>query len=116
MSSVIQSFSILDLPLLFGVVGFTGYSDARVTFVRGFLIIRQSGYFTMLWQHFDHETSIRMELRAATEALRYAPEGMTVWATPDSQYVRKRVVEWMPKWKRNGWENSKKQGVANAIL
>jgi ribonuclease HI len=70
----------------------------------------------MLWQHFDHETNNTMELRAGTEALRYVAANMVVWVTTDSQYVRKGVLEWMPKWKRNGWKNSKKQGVANAVL
>jgi ribonuclease HI len=41
-------------------------------------IIRQSGRFTMIWQHFDHATNNTMELRAATQALRHAPEGMAV--------------------------------------
>jgi hypothetical protein len=41
---------------------------------------------------------------------------MVVWVTTDSQYVHEGVLDWMPKWKRNGWKNSKKQGVANAVL
>jgi ribonuclease HI len=41
-------------------------------------VIRQSGRFTMMWQYFDHATSNTMELRAATEALRYVPANMAV--------------------------------------
>jgi ribonuclease HI len=41
---------------------------------------------------------------------------MVVWVSSDSQYVRKGILEWIRKWKRNGWRNSKKQGVANATL
>jgi ribonuclease HI len=79
-------------------------------------VITQNKRFTMLWQHFNHATNNTMELKAATEALRYVPEGMAVWITTDLQYVRNRGLEWMPMWKRKGWKNSKKQGVANAIL
>jgi ribonuclease HI len=70
----------------------------------------------MLRQHFDHATNSTMELRAATEALRYVRAGMVVWVTTDSQYVRKGVLKSMSKWKWNGWKNSKKQGVENAVL
>jgi hypothetical protein len=41
---------------------------------------------------------------------------MVVWLSTDSQYVQKGISEWMPKWKRNSWRNSKKAGVANKSL
>jgi ribonuclease HI len=41
---------------------------------------------------------------------------MVVRLSTDSQYAQKGIDEWMPKWKRNGWKNSKKAGVANKSL
>jgi hypothetical protein len=41
---------------------------------------------------------------------------MTIWLSADSQYVQKGINDWIPKWKRNGWRNSKKAGVANKAL
>jgi ribonuclease HI len=75
-------------------------------------VIRQSRNFTMLWRHFPHGVNNMIELRPAVQELKHLPANMNVWVTTDSQYVRKGVLEWMPKWKRNGWKNSKKQGVS----
>jgi hypothetical protein len=57
-----------------------------------------------------------MELAAAIAALSFLPLGMIVPVSSDSQYVRESVLEWLRKWKQNGWKNSKKQGVSNATL
>jgi ribonuclease HI len=56
-----------------------------------------------------------MELSAVIAGLTFLPPGMIVWVSTDSQYVQKGINEWMPKWKRNGWKNSKKAGVANKL-
>jgi ribonuclease HI len=40
-------------------------------------VITQSGRFTTIWHHFDHASNTTMELRAAAEALRFIPAGMT---------------------------------------
>jgi hypothetical protein len=34
----------------------------------------------------------------------------------DGLSVQKGIREWMPKWKRNGWRNSMKAGIANTSL
>jgi hypothetical protein len=54
-----------------------------------------------------------MEISAVIAGLNYLPPGMAVWLSTDSQYVQKGVNEWMPKWNRNRWKNSKKAGIAN---
>jgi hypothetical protein len=41
---------------------------------------------------------------------------MIVCASSDSQYVQSGTTEWMPNWKRTGWTNSKKSGIANKSL
>jgi ribonuclease HI len=57
-----------------------------------------------------------IELSAVIAGLNYLPPGMTIRLSTDSQYVQKEINQWMPKWKRNGWKNSKKAGVANKSL
>jgi ribonuclease HI len=57
-----------------------------------------------------------MELSAVIAGLIYLPPNLVVWVSTDSQYVQKGVNESMPNWKRNGWKNSKKAGVANKSL
>ena len=61
-------------------------------------------------------TNNRMELTAAIRALEALkrPSEVVLWT--DSQYVRRGVTEWMPRWKANGWKNSAKQPVANREL
>jgi hypothetical protein len=54
-----------------------------------------------------------VEISAVIAGLNCLPQNMKVWLSTDSQYVQKGVNEWMPKWKRNGWRNSKKAGIAN---
>jgi ribonuclease HI len=57
-----------------------------------------------------------MEIDGVIAGLNYLPPEMKVWLSTDSQCVQKGVNGWMPKWKRNGWRNSKKAGIANKSL
>lgn len=61
-------------------------------------------------------TNNRMELLAAIEALSALSSPCEVVLTTDSQYVRKGITEWMPKWKANGWRTAAKQPVKNQDL
>jgi len=64
----------------------------------------------------DNTTNNRMELRAAIEALKALKSNCSVELYTDSEYVRKGITEWMPKWKANNWRNAKKQPVKNKDL
>jgi ribonuclease HI len=48
-------------------------------------------------------TNNRMELQAAIEGLRALKRPCKVELVTDSEYVGKGVMEWMPKWKAQGW-------------
>ena len=61
-------------------------------------------------------TNNRMELRAAIEGLAALKRKSRVDLHTDSQYVRRGITEWLPRWKANGWKNSAKQPVANRDL
>lgn len=61
-------------------------------------------------------TNNRMELCAVIEGLNSLTRQCEVDAYVDSQYVRKGVLEWMPKWKTNGWRTADKKPVKNVDL
>ncbi|WP_370264448.1 ribonuclease HI [Limnobacter sp.] len=61
-------------------------------------------------------TNNRMELTAVIEGLNALKKRCSVDVYTDSQYVRKGILEWMPKWKLNGWRTSDKKPVKNADL
>ncbi|MGO9463116.1 MAG: ribonuclease HI [Isosphaeraceae bacterium] len=49
-------------------------------------------------------TNNRMELTGAIEGLAALKRPCDVTLVTDSQYVAKGISEWMPKWKRQGWQ------------
>ena len=57
-----------------------------------------------------------MELTAAIQALSALKEPCEVDLTTDSQYLRLGVLDWLPKWKRNGWRTSNRTPVKNRDL
>jgi len=64
-------------------------------------------------------TNNRMELTAAIEALRALKHPCKVELWTDSSYMSKGFMEWMPKWKANGWqrrEGKKRKPVMNLDL
>lgn len=63
-----------------------------------------------------HTTNNRMELRAATEALTALKRPCNVELHTDSQYVRQGIMQWIHKWKQNGWKTAGKDPVKNAEL
>ncbi len=61
-------------------------------------------------------TNNRMELRAAVEALRALKRPCRVDFYTDSQYLRKGITEWLPRWIRQGWRTARKKPVKNQDL
>ena len=61
-------------------------------------------------------TNNRMELTAAIEALRYAPEGTRVALYTDSQYLKNGLTKWLAGWKRRGWKKADGTPVLNRDL
>jgi ribonuclease HI len=76
-------------------------------------LIRQNKKFICLWKHYDHASNNAMEISAVIAGLTFLPANMVVWVSTDSQYAQKGINGWMPNWKRNGWKNSKKSGIAH---
>lgn len=62
-------------------------------------------------------TNNRMELTAALEGLRAAPEGAEVELVTDSSYLADAIrKDWLSGWERRGWRTAAKQPVANRDL
>jgi ribonuclease HI len=62
-----------------------------------------------------------MELLAVIEGLKALKEPCEVAVVTDSEYVKKGITEWLPKWKERGWKKSAKgksggQAVRNQDL
>lgn len=63
-----------------------------------------------------HTTNNRMELTAAIEALKQAPEGSEVKIHTDSEYVVKGITVWIHGWRKNNWRTAAKKPVLNQEL
>ncbi len=64
-------------------------------------------------------TNNKMELQAAIASLQFIKEhqkqqSITIYT--DSEYVKKGITQWLQGWKKNNWQNSKKEPVANQEL
>ncbi len=66
----------------------------------------------------ENTTNQRMELTAVVEALRALKvKGWDVVVYSDSAYVVNAFgQDWVSRWQKNGWKNSKKEDVANQDL
>lgn len=63
-----------------------------------------------------HTTNNRMELLAAIRALEALKRPSRVHLATDSQYVQRGIVEWLPKWRANGWLTADRKPVRNQDL
>jgi ribonuclease HI len=57
-----------------------------------------------------------MELAAAIEGLRVLKRACHVTVLTDSEYVRRGISEFLPRWKSNGWRNASGKVVVNQDL
>ena len=61
-------------------------------------------------------TNNRMELTAAIRSLSALKRPCVVALPTDSQYMRRGIMEWIEKWKQNGWRTSDRTPVKNVDL
>jgi ribonuclease HI len=60
-------------------------------------------------------TNNRMELTGAIEGLSSLKKPCKVELITDSQYVGKGLIEWMPKWKAQGWRRKEGKSLKPVI-
>lgn len=83
----------------------------------GWACILRSGEQTRELSGSDPETtSNRMELMAAIEGLRALKVSCRVRLVSDSQYLKKGITEFLPRWKSNSWLKSNGEPVLNQDL
>jgi len=75
-----------------------------------------SGAHCEIWGGEPATTNNRMEIMAAIEALLALRTACDVALYTDSQYVRRGITEWLPKWKHNGWRTADRKPVKNEDL
>ncbi len=61
-------------------------------------------------------TNNRMELTAVIRALEALKRPVEVRLFTDSEYVRRGITEWLPRWKARGWRTSDRKPVKNQDL
>lgn len=65
----------------------------------------------------EHQTTNnRMEIMAAIRALQTLKRASKVTIHTDSRYLMDGAMQWMPRWKRNGWKTADKKPVKNTDL
>jgi ribonuclease HI len=61
-------------------------------------------------------TNNRMELMAAIEGLQALTRPCSVAVYTDSEYLRRGIGEWLPRWKATGWRTAARKAVKNEDL
>ena len=79
-------------------------------------LLRSGGVEKELSGFAAETTNTRMELTAAIAGLAALKRPCRVHLTTDSEYLKKGMTEWLAGWLRRGWQNAKKQPVANRDL
>ncbi len=79
-------------------------------------ILRWNGHERVLSGAEPETTSNRMELTAAIRALEALRRPVRVRLFTDSQYLKRGVTEWLPRWKARGWRTAAGRPVANRDL
>jgi len=79
-------------------------------------ILRDKGHEELLQGGSSLTTNNRMELRAVIAGLRALELPCRVVIYTDSEYVRRGITEWLPRWIQNGWRTARKGRVKNQDL
>jgi ribonuclease HI len=80
------------------------------------VLLRSGARERELWGGEALTTNNRMELMAAIRGLENLRRHCVVEVYTDSEYLRRGIGEWLPRWKRNGWRTADRKPVKNADL
>ena len=97
-----------------------GSASNNKTRTGGWGVICLNKDYQELWRRSNGEpntTSNRMELKAIIFALKKTPQEESAIIYTDSAYISNAIsFKWYEVWEQNGWQNAKKQPVANVDL
>jgi ribonuclease HI len=77
------------------------------------VVIIENNKETELYGKENNTTNNIMELTAPIKALEYFKSKKNIIIYTDSNYVKLGITDWINKWKKNNWLNSKKIAVKN---
>lgn len=80
------------------------------------VVLRAGTHTKELYGYAPATTNNRMELTAATEALRAVRAAAEVHLYTDSTYVKNGIEQWLVRWQRNQWRTAAKKPVKNREL
>jgi ribonuclease HI len=80
------------------------------------VLLRYKGHEKTLSGVEARTTNNRMELMAAIQGLEALKRPSRVRLCTDSQYVKRGITEWLPKWKQQHWQTRGRKPVKNADL
>ena len=80
------------------------------------IVDRAKATVTELGGREDKTTNNQMEMQAAIEALKKAPQDGSIIIYTDSSYLINGITKWVAGWKRIGWKTKTKQDVLNRDL
>lgn len=80
------------------------------------VLLRYKGKEKTLYGGEPETTNNRMELTAAIMGINALSRACHIVVTTDSEYVRKGITEWLPKWQQRGWKTADKKPVKNLDL
>ncbi len=79
-------------------------------------ILRYGDHEKELSGHDPCTTNNRMELTAAICALEALRRPVSVRLSTDSEYLKKGIMEWLPRWKARNWRTAANKPVKNLDL
>lgn len=79
-------------------------------------ILRSGGHEREISGGEHQTTNNRMEIMAAIRALQILNRTSRVTIHTDSRYLMDGAMQWIHRWKRNGWKTADKKPVKNADL
>ncbi|WP_343126691.1 ribonuclease HI [Buchnera aphidicola] len=80
------------------------------------VIIKYLKYYKKIYKSFYLTTNNRMELMAAIYGFEALKISCKVTIITDSQYLKKGILIWYKKWKKNNWKKKNKKNIKNKDL
>lgn len=80
------------------------------------IVDRNAAVVTELGGRAEKTTNNQMELKAAIEGLKKAPQHHPIILYTDSSYLINGITKWVKGWKSNGWQTKTKKDVLNRDL
>jgi ribonuclease HI len=80
------------------------------------VLLRSGGKERELWGGEPGTTNNRMELTAAIRGFEALRRHCQVTVYTDSEYLRRGISEWLPRWKQSGWRTADRKPVKNEDL